>query len=73
MDEETPEEAKAAQAARVAQLNVMWSVWEDLYLIGYTDEHGWWASRRGRIGHLLTADGPGELGQRLCEDFGLRC
>lgn len=55
----------------VKLLEVLWADWEHLYLIGYTDEHGWWASRRGVIGHLVTADGPDELGKVIRDDYGL--
>ena len=45
-------------------------LWDDEYLTGHDDEHGWWASRRGAVGHIMTADSPEELGRMISEDFG---
>jgi hypothetical protein len=47
-----------------------------LYTVGFDEEHGWWAVRRGQIGPLLTAPGPGELdaaiaGDMTCGDYQL--
>jgi hypothetical protein len=49
---------------------VLQLIWDDGYLIGHDDEHGWWASRRGVTGHIITANSPEELGQMLGDDFG---
>lgn len=41
--------------------------WGTDYLFGYDDEHGWWVIESGRLGSLLTASSPGELGEQLAE------
>lgn len=51
-------------------LDVLRLLWEDEYLVGHDDEHGWWASRRGVVGHIITANSPDELGQMIGDDFG---
>jgi hypothetical protein len=50
-------------------LDVLRLLWDDEYLIGH-DDLGWWASRRGVIGHIMTASSPEELGQIIGDDFG---
>lgn len=71
------DEAAAPQAAGgmspediAKMLDVLWLLWADEYLIGYDDERGWWAARRGVTGHLMTADSPESLGQMIGDDFG---
>lgn len=44
--------------------------WSGFYLIGFDDECGWWATRRGQIGDYFTAHGPDELRAALADDFG---
>jgi hypothetical protein len=39
--------------------------WGEAYLIGRDAEHGWWASRRGRVGMLIAAAGPEELRAKI--------
>jgi len=43
--------------------------WDTAYLIGHDDEHGYFASRRDKIGGLLTAATPDELRQAITEDY----
>jgi hypothetical protein len=71
MGEAAPQAAGGAGTEDIARvLGVLRLLWDDEYLIGHNDEHGWWASRRGVIGHILTASSPEELGQMLGDDFG---
>lgn len=51
-------------------LEVLRLLWDDEYQIGHDDDLGWSASRRGVIGHLITANSPEELGQMIGDDFG---
>lgn len=46
--------------------------WGEAYLIGHGDEHGWWASRRDRIGALITAVGPDELRAQIRADYNIK-
>ena len=56
MDEAAPQAAAGADTEEVAKaLEVLRLRWELDYLTGYDKEHGWWASRRGVIGHILTS------------------
>lgn len=43
--------------------------WGEAYLIGHDDKRGWWAGRRDRVGHLLTAPGPDELRAAIRADY----
>ena len=71
MDEAAPQATAGAGTEEVVKaLEVLRLLWQHNYLTGYDDEHGWWASRRGVIGHILTADSPEELGQMIGGDFG---
>ena len=71
MDEAAPQAAAGVDTVEVAKaLEVLRLLWEHDYLTGYDDEHGWWASRWGVVGHILTADSPEELGRMIGADFG---
>lgn len=71
MDEAAPQAAGGMSAEHIAKvLDVLRLLWNDEYLIGHDDAHGWWASGRGVIGHIMTASSPEELGQMLGDDFG---
>jgi len=71
MNEAAPQAAPGADTDEAAKaLEVLRLLWEHHYLTGYDDEHGWWASRRGVVGHILTADSPEELRQMISDDFG---
>jgi hypothetical protein len=71
MGEAAPQAAGGMGTEGIAKaLDVLRLLWEDECLIGHDDDLGWSASRRGVIGHLITANGPGELGQMLGDDFG---
>jgi hypothetical protein len=71
MDEAALPAAMGMSAEDTAKvLDVLLLLWDDEYLIGFDDEHGWWASRRGVIGHIMTANSPDELGRMLGDDFG---
>ena len=59
MDEAAPQAAAGAGTEDAAKaLEVLRLLWEPDYLTGYENDHGWWASRRGVIGQILTADSP---------------
>jgi hypothetical protein len=71
MDRAAPRAAGGMSAEEAAKvLDVLRLLWEDEYLVGFDDDHGWWASRRSSIGHIMTANSPEELGQMLGDDFG---
>jgi hypothetical protein len=70
-DEAAPQAASGTGTEDIAKvLEVQLLLWGDEYSIGLDDERGWWASRRGVIGHIKTANSPAELGQMLGDDFG---
>jgi hypothetical protein len=52
----------------VSVQEVLRLLWGDSYLFGY--DQGWWAIRDGRLGSLLTAVAPEELGRPLGEAEG---
>lgn len=71
MDQAAPQAAGSMSAEDIAKvLDALRPLWEDEYLVGFDDDHGWWASRLGVIGHIMTANSPEELGQMLGDDFG---
>jgi hypothetical protein len=71
MDEAAPQAAGGMSAEDIAKvLDVLRLLWDDEYLIGHDDTHGWWASRRGALGRIMTANSPEELGQMIGDDFG---
>jgi hypothetical protein len=57
-------EEKALEALR-------WD-WDTAYLIGYDEEHGWYAGRRDRIGELITADDPDALRRKIAENYAIK-
>lgn len=61
MDEVTPQPAAAIEHA----LGMLELVWGDEYEFGHDLEKGLWAVRRGKIGSLVTAATPEELGEKL--------
>jgi hypothetical protein len=70
MDEAAPQAAEGMSAEDTKALEVLRLFWEPEYSVGYDDEHGWWATRSGVIGHIITAPGPEELGKMLGDDYG---
>jgi hypothetical protein len=52
------------------QLAVLRRKWGGDYCVGHDAEHGWWATRYGRIGHIIAAGEPGELDYRLTDELG---
>jgi hypothetical protein len=70
-DEAAPQAAGGTGTEDIARvLDVLRLLWDDEYLIGHDDGLGWWASRRGVIGHIITARSPDELGRLIGDDFG---
>lgn len=63
--------AASGQAGEQDLAALQWN-WGEAYLIGYDDEHGWWASRRDQIGGLLTEAGPDELRAAIIADYDLK-
>ena len=66
------EGAPQAAAVRTAEDDALEALrldWGAYYLIGYDDEHGWWAVRRGKVGNLLKAHGPAELRSAMAGDY----
>ena len=72
MSEAAPQAAEGMSAEDAKLLGVLQMLWEDVYSVGYDQEHGWWASRDGVIGRILTAGSAEELGRALAEDRGGR-
>ena len=71
MDEAAPQAAGGTGTEDIAKvLDVLLLLWEDEYRIGHNDDLGWWASRRGVIGHIITAGSPEELGRMISDEFG---
>ena len=70
MDEAAPQAPTVMSDEDAKALEVLRLFWEPEYSVGYDDEQGWWASRNGVIGHIITAPGPEELGKMLGGDFG---
>jgi hypothetical protein len=71
MGEAAPQAAGGTGTEDIAKaLDALLLLWEDDYLVGHDDDLGWWASRRGLIGHIITADSPEELGRMINEDSG---
>jgi hypothetical protein len=61
--------AEERLAAVSAALEVLRAKWGGHYSFGHDAERGYWATRHGRVGHLLTADEPGELDRLVADDF----
>jgi len=57
-------------AADAKALEVLRMLWAPEYDVGYDEEHGWWGTRAGVIGHLVKAPGPEELARKLADDCG---
>jgi hypothetical protein len=70
MDDETAQAAAGMSAEDAKALGVLRVLWGDVYWIGYDDEAGWWAARRDKIGHFITAASAEELGKMIGDDFG---
>jgi hypothetical protein len=69
MGEATAQAAEGMSAEDAEALEALRMVWGDEYSIGYEDAHGWWASRNGVTGHIITAASALELGVKLGEDY----
>lgn len=61
-----PQGDAGGQALALAALRLDWG---PAYALGCDEEIGWWASRHGRAGHLLTADGPDGLRREIAGDY----
>jgi hypothetical protein len=70
MDEAAPQ-AATGQAGE-QELAALQCNWGEACLIGYDDEHSWWASRHDQIGGLLTGAGPDELRAAIIADYEMR-
>ena len=70
MDEAAPQAASGTAVDEQALAALQWN-WGSAYLIGYGDEHGWWAARRDQIGGLITGDSPDELRTAIVDDYTL--
>jgi hypothetical protein len=68
MNEAAPQPATDMTEEDAKALEVLRLLWEPGYSIGYDDEHGWWATRNGVIGHIITAPGPEELSRMLGDE-----
>ena len=69
MGEAAPQAAAVGSAVQRA-LEALRLDWDGVYMIGRDDERGWWATRHGRIGSVMTASEPDELRAAMSEDFG---
>jgi hypothetical protein len=63
--------AASGQADEQELAALQWN-WGEAYLIGYDEDHGWWASRRDQIGGLLAESGPDELAAAIRADYTLK-
>ena len=70
MDQAAAQAAEGTSATAAAQLEVLRQKWGAFCSVGNDAERGWWASRHGQVGHIITADGPGELDRLVADDFG---
>jgi hypothetical protein len=70
MGEVTAQAAAGMSAEDAGALGVLRALWQDEYWIGYDEEYGWWAARRAKIGHFITAVSAEELGKLIGDDFG---
>jgi hypothetical protein len=71
MDEAAATGAEGETADEQELAALQWN-WGEAYLIGYDDEHGWWASRRDQIGGLMTGDSPDDLAAAIRADYPLK-
>jgi hypothetical protein len=69
-DTEAVLQPAAAGTAVERALEALRLDWGNQYLIGYDEDHGWWASRHGRVGGLLEGTGPDELRAAIAADYG---
>lgn len=62
----------APQAATTTEevLEALRFDWGGFYTVGFDEALGWWASRPGVIGHLVTAGEPDELRAAMAGDLG---
>ena len=70
MGEAAPQAADRLSVEDARLLEVLRMLWDGVYTIGYDAEKGWWASRDGVAGHLITATDAEELGKALADDYG---
>jgi hypothetical protein len=75
MEEATPQAARekdafADLAAVSRALEVLRAKWSAHYATGHDGERGYWATRNGVIGHIITADDPDQLDRLIAEDHG---
>lgn len=71
MGEAAPQAAEGMSAEETGQaLDVLRLLWSGEYLTGYDAGRGWWASRAGVTGHIITAPGPEELNEMMAEELG---
>lgn len=67
---EAPQDAAGQLNAVDAQLlDALQGMWRGTYTIAHDAERGWWASRDGVVGHLLTAATIGELAHAILADY----
>jgi hypothetical protein len=72
MDGAAPQAAEGSERRDEQELAALQWNWGEAYLIGFDDEHGWWASRRDQIGGLITESGPDELTAAIRADYTLK-
>lgn len=70
MDEAAIQAAPGMCPADVKALEVLRVKWGAYYAIGFDDERGWWASRHGRIGHIILAPSAEILDKEIREEYG---
>jgi hypothetical protein len=52
---------EARRRLRAVVLEALRAEYGDEYMTGFDQRLGWWASRRGRIGHVIAKSSPDEL------------
>lgn len=71
MDEAAPAQAAVDMSPDDARaLEVLRVIWGEYYAVGYDDERGWWASRHGRVGHIIVAPSAEILNKMIREEYG---
>jgi hypothetical protein len=69
MSEAAPQAAGGTSAVSQA-LDALRLKWNGIYATGHDPETGWWATRNGQIGSLLTADEPDQLDAAITDEYG---
>jgi GH24 family phage-related lysozyme (muramidase) len=71
MDQAVPQAAEGMSATGTSRaLDALRLKWDGICTTGYDTETGWWTTRNGQIGSLLTAGEPDELDAAITDEYG---